>query len=154
MRSGSLPKFIILSIFYRCKKQQYSNWLKLNPCILMASFFSFEVINFGWQFHCHRLEVKKWKIFHFLKIFYLSKQCRPCWNATFCNIAFGYLLFAKVPIYGSQVYKGLNPLLHDNAFWRLWNTMYLEILWKIEHLLHWRKCSIFHNIFKSIQNFT
>ena len=23
----------------------------------------------------------------------------------------------------------VNPLPHDNAFWRLWNTMYLEILW-------------------------
>ena len=44
------------------------------------------------------------------------------------------------------------PLLHNNAFWRLWNIMYLKILWKMEQLLFWSKCSIFHNIFKSIQN--
>ena len=36
----------------------------------------------------------------------------------------------------------------------LWNSMYLELLWIMEHLLFWSKCSIFHNIFKSIQNFT
>ena len=29
----------------------------------------------------------------------------------------------------------LNPQLHNNAFWCLWNTMYLKILWKIKHLL-------------------
>ena len=34
------------------------------------------------------------------------------------------------------------------------DTMYLEIVLKIEHLLQKSKCSIFHNIFKSIQNFT
>ena len=28
-----------------------------------------------------------------------------------------------------------NPLLLNNAFWRLWNTMYLKTLWKMEHLL-------------------
>ena len=33
----------------------------------------------------------------------------------------------------------------------VWNIMYLKILWKMEHLLCWSKCSIFHNIFKSIQ---
>ena len=32
--------------------------------------------------------------------------------------------------------------------------LYLKILWKMEHLLFWSKCSIFHNIFKSIQNLT
>ena len=31
----------------------------------------------------------------------------------------------------------LNPLLHNNAFWLLWNIMYLKILWKMEHLLFW-----------------
>ena len=30
----------------------------------------------------------------------------------------------------------------------LWNIMYLKILWKLEHLLFWSKCSIFHNFFK------
>ena len=30
----------------------------------------------------------------------------------------------------------VNPLLHNNAFWRLWNTMYLKILWKLEQMLH------------------
>ena len=45
-----------------------------------------------------------------------------------------------------------NPQLHDSAFWHLWNTMYLKISWKIKHLLHWSKCSIFH-ISKIIQNF-
>ena len=37
-------------------------------------------------------------------------------------------------------------LLHDNTFWRLWNIMYLKILWKLGHLLFWSKCSNFHNI--------
>ena len=32
--------------------------------------------------------------------------------------------------------------------------MYLKILWKMEHLLQKSKCSIFPNIFKSIQNLT
>ena len=31
--------------------------------------------------------------------------------------------------------------------------MYLKILWKMKHLLFWSKYSIFHDIFKSIQNF-
>ena len=51
--------------------------------------------------------------------------------------------------YWSHVY---NPLLHNNAFWRLWNIMYLKVLWKMEHLLFWSKSSIFNNIFKNIQN--
>ena len=29
-----------------------------------------------------------------------------------------------------------NPLLHNNAFWHIWNIIYLEILWKKEDLLH------------------
>ena len=49
--------------------------------------------------------------------------------------------------------SNLNPFLH-NAFWHLWNIMYSKILWKMEHLLFWSKCSIFHNIFKSFQNLT
>ena len=32
--------------------------------------------------------------------------------------------------------------------------MFMKILWKKEHLLFWSKCSIFHNIFKGIQNLT
>ena len=48
----------------------------------------------------------------------------------------------------------LNPLRHNSAFWSLRNIMYLKILWKTEHLLLWSKCSIFHYIFKSIQNLT
>ena len=47
----------------------------------------------------------------------------------------------------------VNPILHNDAFWHFWN-MYLKILWKMEHLLIWSNCSIFHNIFKSIQNLT
>ena len=35
--------------------------------------------------------------------------------------------------------------------WPLWNIMYMKILWKLEHLLFWSKCSIFHNVFKSIK---
>ena len=34
------------------------------------------------------------------------------------------------------------------------HNMYLKILWKMEHLLFWSLCSIFHNIFKSNQNLT
>ena len=30
----------------------------------------------------------------------------------------------------------------------------IETSWEMEHLLFWSKCSIFHNIFKSIQNLT
>ena len=42
----------------------------------------------------------------------------------------------------------LNPLLHINALWHLWNIMYLKILWKMEHLLQRSKCSIFHDFFQ------
>ena len=45
-----------------------------------------------------------------------------------------------------------NPLLHSYACWCLWITMYLKILWKMEHLLFWSKCSISNNIFKIIQS--
>ena len=48
----------------------------------------------------------------------------------------------------------LNPLLHNNALWRLWNIMYLKILWKMEHLRQKSKRSVFKKIFKSIQNLT
>ena len=48
----------------------------------------------------------------------------------------------------------INLLLHNKAFWHLWNIMYLIILWKMEHLLFWSKCLIFHNIFISIHNLT
>ena len=30
----------------------------------------------------------------------------------------------------------INYLLHNNAFWCLYNIMYLKILWKMEHMLH------------------
>ena len=50
----------------------------------------------------------------------------------------------------SNISNDFNPLLHNNASWCPWNVMYLKILWKIEHLLFWSKCSIIHNIFKSI----
>ena len=36
----------------------------------------------------------------------------------------------------------------------IWNNMWLKILWEMEHLLQKSKHSIFHNIFKSIQNLT
>ena len=48
----------------------------------------------------------------------------------------------------------VNLLLHNNAFLSLLNTRYLKILWEMECLLLWSKCSIFHNIFKIIQSFT
>ena len=56
--------------------------------------------------------------------------------------------------YEETAYQGwyINPLLHNSAFWRFWNIMYLKILWKMEHLLFESKCSIFHNIIKRIQN--
>ena len=47
--------------------------------------------------------------------------------------------------------KGFNSLIHIKAFW---HVMFLKILWKMEHLLQKSKCSIFHNIFKSIKNLT
>ena len=43
-----------------------------------------------------------------------------------------------------------NPLLHTSAFGRLWNVRFWKI-WKMEHLLLRSKCSIFHNIFKTIE---
>ena len=50
--------------------------------------------------------------------------------------------------YGIKFEKDLTSfnLLH------LWNIMYLKILWKMEHLLFWSKCSIFHYIFKFMTN--
>ena len=44
-------------------------------------------------------------------------------------------------------YKHIYEAGYDRLF-----IMYLKVLWKMEHLLFWSKCSIFHNIFKSIQN--
>ena len=38
-----------------------------------------------------------------------------------------YTFFSKI--------TSLNPLLHNDVFWRLWNSVYLKILWKMEHLL-------------------
>ena len=46
-----------------------------------------------------------------------------------------------------NIIEFINLLLHNNPFWRLWNIMNLKILWKMEHLLFFSKCSIFHNIF-------
>ena len=73
-----------------------------------------------------------------------------------------YLLWGLIPgslervngSYGTMHYIGLNPLLHNNASRHLKNIMYLKILWKMKHLLHGSKCSIFHIIFKSISNLT
>ena len=62
----------------------------------------------------------------------------------FC-VCVSLYIFSNDPSF--QIY----PLLHNDAFWCLWN-MYLKILWKMEHLLFWGQCSIFHNIFNSIQN--
>ena len=42
----------------------------------------------------------------------------------------------------------LNPLLHNYSFWRLWNVMYLKILWIMEHLLH-SISIIFSKVFKT-----
>ena len=59
------------------------------------------------------------------------------------------------PLYKHIIYdRNINPLLHNIAFERFRNIMYLKILRKMEHLLQKSKCSIFHNIFKSIQNLT
>ena len=52
------------------------------------------------------------------------------------------------------LWLNVNPLPRRDTFWRLWKIMYLKILWKMEHLLFWSKCSIFHYIFKSNQNST
>ena len=38
--------------------------------------------------------------------FYLSKQCRPRWNAALCDISSASSLFAKVPVYYPE-WKGL-----------------------------------------------
>ena len=39
--------------------------------------------------------------------FYLSKQCRPWWNATLSGISSGFSLFAKAPVYPYPEWKGL-----------------------------------------------
>ena len=39
---------------------------------------------------------------------HVSKQCRPWSDATLCGIWSGSSLFAKVPLLGYPVYKGLN----------------------------------------------
>ena len=41
---------------------------------------------------------------------------------------------------------------HTHLLFLFWNITYLKLLWKMEHLLIWSKYSIFHNVFKSIQN--
>ena len=69
------------------------------------------------------------------------------------NVDHSYLLVSLINIHSFQE---VNPLLHNSAFWCLLNIIYLKILLEKEHLLHalWSKCSIFHNYFISIQNFT
>ena len=44
-----------------------------------------------------------------------------------------------------------NLFLHTSAFGHLWNVRFFKILWKMEHLLLSSICSIFHNIFKTIE---
>ena len=51
---------------------------------------------------------KSWCVFVPEDCFSLSKQCRPWWNAALCCISSWSTLFAKVPVLGFPVYKGLN----------------------------------------------
>ena len=85
-----------------------------------------------------------------LKLLQLLRfSCYSFYLQTFFRIAFSLTLYPMQ--WRILEYRSLP---HDSAFWGLWNTMYLKISWKIEHLFQWSKCSIFHNIFKSLQNFT
>ena len=48
-----------------------------------------------------------------------------------------------VPVAFDYQTTTINPLLYNNAYWRLWNIMYLKILWKMEHLLlHKLECCV------------
>ena len=58
-------------------------------------------------------------------------------------------LYPSVYIYNIYIYSNNYEAGYDSLF-----IMYLKILWKMEHLLQKSKCSIFPNIFKSIQNLT
>ena len=83
---------------------------------------------------------------------YHVQDCSTCWMSLH-QITFYFL--RKITCIGHTLCLNKtgedDALLLTNAFWRLWNTMYLDILLNIEHLL---KCSIFYNFFKSIPNFT
>ena len=48
---------------------------------------------------------------------------------------------------GVPTIQRINLFLHNNAF-----SCLCENIMEMENLLFWSKCSIFHNIFKSIQN--
>ena len=106
---------------------------------------------------------------HFDQVYYstecfLTKWCRyvPCHIFVFIIMlatSRGNLLLLHANIKGTDqpahlgnlIRAFVNPLLHNNTVWRLW---FLKIIWKMECLLLWSKCSIFLNIYKSIQNFT
>ena len=50
----------------------------------------------------------------------------------------------------------INPLIHNNTLWRLWNIMHMKILWKMEHLLFWATAPfpmIFSKVLKVLLKF-
>ena len=56
-------------------------------------------------------------------------------NIILFNSHFSFYFFQNMTNFDIDSYS---PLLHNNTFWRLWNFMYMEILWKMEHYF----CSI------------
>ena len=54
------------------------------------------------------------------KIFTILRWVYTCQNTTLLDIT-SWLKYA---------WWQVNPVPHDSAFWRLWNTMYLKISWK------------------------
>ena len=90
----------------------------------------------------HRLKFLNYDDFMSAKIV-LFKQCTLC-------ISSGSSLLAKVSVYRVSRIKRINPMI--NSMITPFDAFEIQ-RWKIEHLLCWSKCSIFNNIFKSIQNF-
>ena len=125
-----------------------SQWENLLMSPLASRINTFTVIDHQSSFLCHLL-------LKFESLY--SKECGP---RSDCSIKRSSLIWVhtismQVKICHSLSVvdtnkNDLNLLLHNNTFWRLWNIMYLKILWKMEHLLQKSKCSIFHNTFKSI----
>ena len=85
---------------------------------------------------------------------YLRERGDLRWRAIECVLVVSICLGKSIIMKWVNYERLLYLLNHNNTFWRPWNIMYLKILWKKKHLLFRSKCSIFHNIFKSIQNLT
>ena len=79
--------------------QKYCRMLPLEHSAILLTFIKlpfvikiFDLSIFESPFYIGSMYFCSWRLF------YLSKQCRPWWNAALCSISSGSLLFATVPV--------------------------------------------------------